>query len=438
MPTPSTRTRCSWCSNLRRLAMPQFDHELPKLSRHHAAAAEARDRLPRRAVPRHRQGPRRRPLRARRGRRRGVLPRAGPVALRRAPGRLAGAQPPAAVGHRAEEGHRRSGGDQRLRARGGRPGAPRLPLPADRAPTCAAPIRSCGTPGRPRCSTSSTSACSARCAAASRARSTKSELVAENAGRRARAAGARRASTPRDVERAWAPLSTAYFLRHSPEEIAWHTRLLADARSGRPMSRWWPCSRAAERGGNAVLIYAPHRQHSFARTTAVLDQLGLNIVDARITPLEDGFSLDIYHVLEDNGAPIADRRARRTRSSSRCGARCSGRRTRPAGRDAPRAAPGAHVQHADADHHSPTTRATTARSSSWSPATGPGLLCEVGQGAAGRARRPAHGARIMHHRRARRGRVLRHRRAAASRWRGRAATQLQEQLIAALDRARRA
>ncbi len=39
----------------------------------------------------------------------------------------------------------------------------------------------------------------------------------------------------------------------------------------------------------------------------MLDQLGLNIVDARITPTGDGFSLDLYHVLEDDGAPITDR-----------------------------------------------------------------------------------------------------------------------------------
>jgi [protein-PII] uridylyltransferase len=51
----------------------------------------------------------------------------------------------------------------------------------------------------------------------------------------------------------------------------------------------------------------PHRQHNFARTTALLDQMGLNILDARITPLEGGLSLDTYLVLEDTGTPIADR-----------------------------------------------------------------------------------------------------------------------------------
>jgi [protein-PII] uridylyltransferase len=60
------------------------------------------------------------------------------------------------------------------------------------------------------------------------------------------------------------------------------------------------------RGTTAVLIFARPRRNGFARTTAVLDQLGLNIVDARITPSGDGFSLDLYHVLEEDGTPITD------------------------------------------------------------------------------------------------------------------------------------
>ena len=46
---------------------------------------------------------------------------------------------------------------------------------------------------------------------------------------------------------------------------------------------------------------------------------------------------------------------------------------------AARAPPGAHVQHADAGHDHPRLRATTARCSNWWPATGPGLLCDVGK-----------------------------------------------------------
>jgi len=103
----------------------------------------------------------------------------------------------------------------------------------------------------------------------------------------------------------WTRFSPAYFLQHSPEEIAWHTRLLAerDAASDEPLIALEPQS---VRGTTAALIFARPRRHGFARTTAALDQLGLNIVDARITPTGDGFSLDLYHLLEDDGAPITD------------------------------------------------------------------------------------------------------------------------------------
>ncbi|HUO20796.1 MAG TPA: [protein-PII] uridylyltransferase [Steroidobacteraceae bacterium] len=104
---------------------------------------------------------------------------------------------------------------------------------------------------------------------------------------------------------AWTRFTPGYFLQHSPEEIAWHTRLLAErpAGSDEPLVALQPRS---VRGTTAALIYARQRRHGFARTTAALDQLGLNIVDARITPTGDGFSLDLYHLLEDDGAPITD------------------------------------------------------------------------------------------------------------------------------------
>jgi [protein-PII] uridylyltransferase len=112
------------------------------------------------------------------------------------------------------------------------------------------------------------------------------------------------------VDRAWARLPTAYFMRHVPEEIVRHTRALsaADAGADEPLVSVEPHS---ERGTTAVMIYAPHRRHGFARATAVLDQLGLNILDARITPAANGFSLDSYHVLEEDGSPITDAERRR-------------------------------------------------------------------------------------------------------------------------------
>jgi [protein-PII] uridylyltransferase len=108
-----------------------------------------------------------------------------------------------------------------------------------------------------------------------------------------------------EIAKVWSQWTEAYFLRYTPEEIAWHTSLLASRRpdDDTPLVA---IRQLAERGGTAVLTYTPNRVHSFARTTAVLDQMGLNVVDARLITSANGFSLETYVVLEDNGAIIAD------------------------------------------------------------------------------------------------------------------------------------
>ncbi len=110
---------------------------------------------------------------------------------------------------------------------------------------------------------------------------------------------------PERIDDVWSHWSEGYFLRFTPEEIAWHTTLLAPRRA-EDTSPVVAVRQLAEHGGTAVLTFTDHRQHSFARTTAVLDQLGLNVVDARVISTKDGFSLDTYVVLEESGAVIAD------------------------------------------------------------------------------------------------------------------------------------
>ena len=119
-------------------------------------------------------------------------------------------------------------------------------------------------------------------------------------------ARARMAGLPaQHVSKVWAQWTDAYFLRYSPEEIAWHTALLAD-RDLHDDTPLVAIRQLTDRGGTAVLTYTPWRLHSFARTTAVLDQMGLNVVDARLISSANGFSLETYAVLEDSGAVIAD------------------------------------------------------------------------------------------------------------------------------------
>jgi [protein-PII] uridylyltransferase len=130
------------------------------------------------------------------------------------------------------------------------------------------------------------------------------QLIAETQAR-ARELITREGLDEASLQGVWQRFTDSYFLRHTPEEIAWHTAMLArrdSADSGSLVS----VQQQSGRGGTGISTYSSHRQHSFARTTALLDQLGLTIVDARITPTADGFSLDIYHVLEDTGDEISD------------------------------------------------------------------------------------------------------------------------------------
>jgi len=107
------------------------------------------------------------------------------------------------------------------------------------------------------------------------------------------------------IDRTWERFGAEYFLRYAPDEIALHTQVLA-SKAAIADEAVVSVRSETERGTSAVMIYAPHRRHGFARATAVLDQLGLNIVDAQIAALDKGFSLDTYHVLEEDGTPITD------------------------------------------------------------------------------------------------------------------------------------
>jgi len=108
------------------------------------------------------------------------------------------------------------------------------------------------------------------------------------------------------IDRVWATLTDAYFLRHAAAEVAWHTERIA-ARDPADATPLVAVGEHPGRGGATVVLVVTHgRHHSFARATAALDQAGLSIQDARITPTADGGSLDTYHVLEDTGQAITD------------------------------------------------------------------------------------------------------------------------------------
>ena len=107
---------------------------------------------------------------------------------------------------------------------------------------------------------------------------------------------------PAEIERVWRDFDEDYFLRYQPAEIAWHTAAIARAeRLPLVLVR-----RAGPRGTTEIFVYGAGEDHAFAATTALLDQMGLTIVDARIISSRSGRTLDTYLVLEREGTPIAD------------------------------------------------------------------------------------------------------------------------------------
>ena len=102
-----------------------------------------------------------------------------------------------------------------------------------------------------------------------------------------------------DVRAIWSLLTEDYFLRYRAEEIAWHTEVLNDsdlqARHGLVEVRKQP-----DGDGMEAFLYTRRTKRTFAHATGVLDQLGLTIVDARIVPIANGYSIDTYIVMELN------------------------------------------------------------------------------------------------------------------------------------------
>lgn len=107
-----------------------------------------------------------------------------------------------------------------------------------------------------------------------------------------------------NIEKLWRNFGDDYFQRYSAERVAWHTQaILQHIDPAKPLVLIQSQGQDG-RGGTAVFIYTRDRDGLFATVTHALDQLALNIVEARIIATHDRYTLDTYTVLEETGAPI--------------------------------------------------------------------------------------------------------------------------------------
>jgi [protein-PII] uridylyltransferase len=100
-------------------------------------------------------------------------------------------------------------------------------------------------------------------------------------------------------ERLWKQLDTVYFLRHSAEEIAWHTRALHyRIHVDRPVVK----ARINPQGeGLEVMVYTQDQPDLFARLVGFFGRAGYNIVDAKIHTTRHGYALDSFMLLDISG-----------------------------------------------------------------------------------------------------------------------------------------
>ncbi len=101
------------------------------------------------------------------------------------------------------------------------------------------------------------------------------------------------------TEKVWQLFNDNYFLRYRSSEIAWHTEWLSESDIARGIGLVDVRRRLTGDGVEAVL-YTPQTRRTFAHVTAVLDELGMTIVDARIVPLDNGNSIDTYVFMESD------------------------------------------------------------------------------------------------------------------------------------------
>ncbi|WP_115717951.1 [protein-PII] uridylyltransferase [Gallaecimonas mangrovi] len=113
---------------------------------------------------------------------------------------------------------------------------------------------------------------------------------------------AKRTITPNQLKAIWKTFRADYFLRHTPEQIAWHAEaILKHQQKDGPLVK---LSKHTTRGGTELFVYTRDRSFLFTTIASVLDGKNLSIFDAQIMTSKDGWALDSMVIVERDGNPV--------------------------------------------------------------------------------------------------------------------------------------
>lgn len=112
------------------------------------------------------------------------------------------------------------------------------------------------------------------------------------------------------IEAIWENTDDEYFVRESAANIVWHTESIARHKVSHPKQETLvliqDTADTLAAGATHIFIYTVNRNHLFASTAAAMEQLGLNIHDARIFTSSKNYCMNTYSVLANDGKPISE------------------------------------------------------------------------------------------------------------------------------------
>lgn len=113
------------------------------------------------------------------------------------------------------------------------------------------------------------------------------------------------------IQSIWDNIDDEYFVRESTSNIAWHTKAIAKHQGEGTLVLVEDTGDALAEGATQIFIYTINRNHLFASSAAAMEQLDLNIQDARLFTSAKNYCMNTYTVLESDGNPVSNNVHRR-------------------------------------------------------------------------------------------------------------------------------
>ena len=110
----------------------------------------------------------------------------------------------------------------------------------------------------------------------------------------------RSGAEPELINQHWGRLPEYAFWRLSPDQLEWTTAMMVGTESDRVIA----IRPVQPHGVSELLVSVPDHDGLFASITSVLDEMGMDVMSARVLTTHDGYSYDLFSVMDQHGHVI--------------------------------------------------------------------------------------------------------------------------------------